>query len=807
MPVVYPLAICYLLGLVAASRWSWNPAVSACCAIAGAAMLLSAQGRRGRAFLAGLCLAGFFCAVLAFHIDARIYEAIPMRRHIEQSQAAGRRLCAVRGVARTAPLVQDGRARFDLHAQSVRSSSGEWNPMPGRLRVVMPEGAPAPRVGDILQLEGSLSNLERLDPDVAAGLRRRHVAGFLFPHPAAPRERLGDAPVFFLFRLGETLRMRIGAVYTTRLGEPYAAVMGRMAFGQAWRTPRELYDAFRRAGTVHVLVVSGLHVSVLLGAFLWIAFLWKNNPWISLAVLAPGLLVFFAMTGGGPSVTRAVIMGLVFLAALAAGREYHALPSLCWAGLFMMCADPHAPFQAGAQMSFLACLGIMLGYPRLAPLIPSGWPRAARWVARTLLVSLCAQIPLYPVVAWYFHKVSLVSIVSNVAAVPLAMAALVSGFALGVLGALWGGFAVVLAPVVKGLLWLLIGAVRIFAAMPFSDIVTARPSYLEIALYAAGACGAVMAADAWLKGRGRALTGWMLCACVGSVALAWSFAFRTPPKHARVTFFEVGQGDSALIEAPCGRGRAPVRVLVDGGGGPGEDAGPDAFDPGERVIAQALFRRGIARLDAVIATHPEEDHLDGLLWSLEHLRVGRMVDLGFDPGSAGYDRMRRAVASRRIPYTLAREGLVLRAGGCLLLEFLHPPREFLALAERNPNEVSTVFKMRFADKSVLFTGDIEDWAEEMLVQKAGNALRSDALKIPHHGSATSSSAALLDAVSPGLAVISAGRGNMYGHPHPAVIERLERRGVRVLRTNRHGDIELLLPRRGPVRTRTQFSGE
>jgi competence protein ComEC len=801
MPVVYPLAICYLLGLVAAAHWTWHPLLSVCGAAVGVAAMIAGSAKRERAFIAGLCAAGFFTACFMYHLDARMYESAPMRKHIEQRRS-GRNTAAVRGVVRTAAAEQGGRVRFDLQAQSLRTGPGAWCAMPGRLRVVLPPGAATPRVGDRVELEGALTGLERLDPDMAAGLRRRHVAGFLFVHPAVPVAHRGRARVFTLFRWGEALRLRIGKVYSDHMAEPYASVMGRMVFGRAWAVPHDVYDDFRNAGVVHVLVVSGLHVSVLLGAFLWFAFVWKYNPWVSFIILAPALVLFYAMTGGGPSITRAALMGLVFLAALAAGREYHALPSLFWAGLLMMCADPHAPFQVGAQLSFLACLGIILMYPRLAPLVPGSWHAGARWPLRLVLVSLCAQAPLYPLIAYCFHKVSIVSPISNLAAVPLAMAALVAGLLCGVLGAVWSGFAAVLAPAAQALLWLLVAVVRLFAQLPFSAVVTARPTLAQALLYAAAVGGSVMAVDAWRARRGSALTRWVLCAGMAGGLLAWGFVFEFPHAEARITFIDVGQGDSALIEAPCGRGRAPVRVLVDGGGGPTSvDA---AFDPGERIVGQTLFGRGITRLDAVIVTHPEEDHLNGLLWTLENAPVGRVVDLGYAPGDEGYERFRNAVRARDIPYMRGRDGLVLRAGDCLILEFLHPPAAFRGLAERNPNDVSLVFRMRFGDKAALFAGDIEGWAEDMLVSNHVSELRCDVLKTPHHGSATSSSAAFLDAAAPRLAVISAGRANVYGHPHEPVLARFKQRNIRVLRTDRHGDIDIFLPPERDLRVRTQF---
>ena len=797
MPIIYVLAASYFLGTVLAAGMGlglWPCAGGALAALA--CMALNARRRRVL-FMAGLCAAGFFVAVFMRQVDDRVYEAQPMHRLV---RSHGGELVRLWGVAMTVPEKRNGRVRFDMKVTHARTFPSRRKPCRGRVRVLLDDAPPNLEPGRRVSVEGTLSGLESLNPEAGAVLRAQDVAGYLFAHRAAPVRVTGRAPAFPPFLWGAALRARFNKVLETHVDEPYRNVLGRMTLGRAQPVPPELYDQFRDAGVVHVLVVSGMHVSLLLGIFLGLAYLWGRNRWITFAVLGLMLLVFYAMAGGGPSVTRAVIMGGVLLCAFTLGRDYNALPALCWAALALMIMNPHIVSSVGAQLSFLACLGIIILYPVVSPYAPPGpWWKPLRW----FLISICAQAPLYPAIAWHFHRVSLVSPISNIFVVPLMLASLPAALLLCVLGSAWSGFAVVLAPIARGLAWLMVTVVKLFAAVPQGAVVVARPALWEIALYAVAAGGAFLYVRLLTQKRASTAVWRLMAAGMAGGLLAWSFVLAPRDRDMRITFLDVNQGDSALIEAPCGRGRAPVRILVDGGSGPAP--GRDRFNAGERVVGRYLYSRGITRLDAVVLSHAEEDHLNGLLWVLENVHVGRVVDTGFDIGEPAYAQFRRIIRRRRIPFTRGREGLALAAGSCLRMDFIHPSPHHLSLGELNPNNISLVFRLRFGDKSALFTGDAEQWAEHLLAEKYGPRLRADVLKAAHHGSATSSTRWFLRTVRPELAVISAGRHNMYGHPHPAVLARLRKQGVRVLRTDLHGHVTVTLPPAGgAIHTRTQF---
>ncbi|MGH9391346.1 MAG: ComEC/Rec2 family competence protein, partial [Vicinamibacteria bacterium] len=280
----------------------------------------------------------------------------------------------------------------------------------------------------------------------------------------------------------------------------------------------------------------------------------------------------------------------------------------------------------------------------------------------------------------------------------------------------------------------------------------------------------------WKSARLRAAVAFLL-------ALGWLWLAVDGPLQRRlhptleILTLSVGHGDSHLIVFPDGR-----TALVDGG-----DGGGEGFDFGEKVVAPVLLRRGIRRLDYLIATHPDRDHIGGLFALLARIKVAELwiPDAVFESPLLAplIERAKRNGARIRL---LAR-GDPVGDVGAVRLEILHPPRE--GIVEASVNDLSLVIHLSYGAHSILFCGDIEKRAEISLIE-AGLPLRSTVLKIAHHGSRTSSTAEFLSAVSPSIALVSAGEGNRFGFPHAEVMRRLERRGIAILRTDRDGAIEI-----------------
>ncbi len=551
---------------------------------------------------------------------------------------------------------------------------------------------------------------------------------------------------------GDRFRARFEAAFAAAPADSRGAALGRaLVLGDGWRLPAEWRSGLRRAGLSHLLALSGLHVGLLAAAVYLLAAPLPGGPRRLLTVAAAG--AYLVIAGSRPSLVRAAVMALGLWAALGLGRPPLAVNTLAWLAAAMVVADPALAAEPGFQLTVAATGGILV----LSPLLVRSWPGLPHGVARPLAVTVGAQLATLPWALPAFHLLAPLAPLWNLLAVPWAALAVTGALGWGVLGAVWPGAAALVLPVLDLL------------ALP-CEALSRLPSGLAAVL--PSALGTPQSA-ALAVSLGRALT----AAGGARVRLPWLLAAatlltggRSPPPVPELAVLDVGQGESILVRD----GREAV--LVDGGGWrrPGI-AG--------RVLVPALARLGVRRLRAVALTHPDLDHCAGLEELAALLRV---AELWTAPGWGGEPCAGRLLVSPGLAIRYLWQGTVLRVGRWRLL-VLHPPP-----GDRRPgNDRSLVMLAEANGRRVLLTGDLEAAAERRLVAGHRAMLAGvDVLKVAHHGSRTSTTEALLEATEPRLALISAGVRNRYRHPAETVLARLQRRAVRVLRTDRHGMIRI-----------------
>jgi len=515
-----------------------------------------------------------------------------------------------------------------------------------------------------------------------------------------------------------------------------AALLAGLLLGERIGLPPEIDDAFRRAGVYHVLAVSGFNVA-LVASTAWTLLALARVPRRLTALGAIVVVLgFAAVVGTQPSVLRATVMAVLVLAALLLEREAAVLNSLALAALVILALRPNDLRDPGFQLSFAATAGIVL-----APV-----PRHP--VLAALAVSAAAQLAVLPIALAHFNQVSTIGVVANLAVVPLAGVATVLGLVAVAMAAASVFVAAWLFAATWPVLLLLRWSVMLAAAVPGAIVHLPAPGALAIALYV-GALAAGLAA--WhvrttRRRRARRLSLAAGALLVASALLTLWPALRPADGRLRVSLLDVGQGEAIVIEAPDGR-----VVLIDAGAG-----GPYRVDTGERVVAPFLWNRGILRLAAAVLTHADLDHAGGMAAVRERFRVDEAWD--GDP---------------------ARGPLAL--GGAVLWPL--PP------AVGGRNDSARVLRLDFGKVSVLLASDIEGPGERALVA-SGMALEAAVLKVPHHGSRTSSGPELLAAVRPVVAIVSVGVRNAYGHPDAGVLARLAAAGADVYRTDRDGAVLL-----------------
>lgn len=524
-----------------------------------------------------------------------------------------------------------------------------------------------------------------------------------------------------------------------------------------------LRDRFARAGLSHVLAISGLHVAVLAGVVLLLAGMVGASRNAAAVVAVVVTAAYMVLLGAPYSAVRATIQISLLLAARVLQRPSRPLGLLAAAALIILVADPAALLDVGFQLSFAALLGIITLAPRVQTALAFVRPRSLRSAVAVCVAASAATMPL---AAYHFGRVAPVGIVASLVAVPLVGLA-VPAVLLSLLASPFDGLGRFLA----GGAGLLLDALRTVAAgaaaVPLGHGYVTRATALALA---ALALFAVVGRTALARGARH-----RLAAVVLAVFMLWPVAAPWLDDGAvEIHMVDVGQGDAFAIRSPEHRW-----ILV--------DAGPrdERFDAGERRVVPYLLRHDAGHLSLLVLTHADADHIGGASAVLRALKVDAVMDPGLAAGRPLYLSTLASAERTRVRWVPARAGRELDFDGAVL-QVLYP-RTVLD-GTRDQNDVAVVFRLTYGRFSALFMADAPASVEASLVKQFGVGLQADVLKIGHHGSASSTSQALLDAARPGLALISVGRRNRFGHPAPSVLARLRRQSVRILRTDEVGSV-------------------
>jgi competence protein ComEC len=663
---------------------------------------------------------------------------------------------------------------YVLAVHRVAVDGGPAVPVAGRVRMTLHQYTTL-LPGDRLRVTGKLEAPPVFEGfDYRAYLERQDiVATMLFPRLEAEGV---DASRWFA-RTTALLRSNVEDALQRALPEPEAALAAGVAFGRDETLDPVVRDAFRDAGLAHVLAVSGSNVVVVAATVMAVATSFVRRQW-ALVPAAVSVVAYVCLAGLEPSTVRAGVMAGIFLLGAALGRQQSGLAALGAAAILMTAIHPATAANVGFQLSLAATGGLMAFGP---------WIRSGLDIARQRLplgaalpdvavqvaaISLAATVSTLPVTWFTFERISLVGPLANIVVEPVFAVAFFASLVVGLGGLAWEplGWAAGLAALYP--LRLMRTAGETAASVPYAAVDLPRVG-VDLAVVAGAAlfAAALMAYRRYaptvppraprradLAARRVAFVAAGSCCAVAVTALSL-LPLRTPGELL-VDVLDVGQGDAILITTPRGH-----RLLVDGG-------------PSGIVLARqlgAVMPHWERRIDAVLLTHAQEDHLAGLVDALRRYNVGETFETHATNTTISY----RLFEARSGQQTELAAGTSWEWDG-VLFEVLWPPAGETA---RNRNDLSIVLRVTYGEVRLLFTGDVERGAQAQLL--AAGTLGAHVVKVPHHGAATNAPG-LFDAVGAQVALISAGAGNRFGHPAQETLDSLVASGARVVRTDIHG---------------------
>ena len=573
---------------------------------------------------------------------------------------------------------------------------------------------------------------------------------------------------FSLRRIANIVKLKIEEIIDKSTYGDQNAILKALIIGMRGDITPETKQAFIDSGIIHVLAVSGLHVGYVTLVFYVIFGLLRFPPKTRTILTIITLFFYACIVDFKPSVVRAVIMASMVLFGKAFEKRSNIYNSLATAALIQTLVSPLQIFDIGFQLSFTAVFSIIYIYKNLNQKLDKLSKfdfnnKFVEGIKQLFLVSLSALLGTLPLTIYYFNRIPVISLLTNLFAIPL----------VGLIAAL--GFAQVILGYFSDIINICYGEIQMIL-IGFLEFLTKFTSRLPFAYFNIKSISINMVIYLYLllfailniektKIKKYLLFGIMISLNV----MVWKNVF-TEPKL-KITFFDVHQGDAIFFQFPKGK-----NMLI--------DTGDRTFrkNYAKLVILPYLQREGIDQIDILCLTHPHNDHIGGAPLLLKNLGINEIWEADIVAASKTYKEIHVLIDSLQIPIKKLHAGDVINFSKDIKLFCLHPSNIFLDQKSNNYNDYSTVFKLSHKDIDILLTGDAEYKSEEY-VSLWADFLNSEILKVPHHGSKTSSTEHFISYIKPEIAIISVGKGNKFKHPSKKIISRYKKLGTQIHRTD------------------------
>lgn len=569
------------------------------------------------------------------------------------------------------------------------------------------------------------------------------------------------------------IHQKFNNVYDTILPEKESSILKAMLLGDKKNLDNSIKEVYQKAGISHILAISGLHISILSG-FLWIilnhiGFNKKINSTIVLIILC----LYCIFTGNSVSTIRAVTMIGIVLIGTIIYKESDIYTSIGTAALILLLYQPLYLYDVGFQLSFGAVTGIIILSPILERVIHI--PKA---IKPYIISTLAATLVTYPIIAFHFNTISVVGLMVNIFVLPFV--AVLVGF--GLMAGIIGIFSIVLGKFICGIVYFTLILYEFICTIAtniiFSELLIGEPNIIIIAIYYIIVLIIVYYYYNIPKER-LAMKKYIISSI--TIFLIIGIVIMFIPKKLEIVYLDIGQGDSIAIHTPDNK-----NILIDGGGNIFKQLGE--ANTGTQTILPYLKYKGINSLDYVFVSHPDGDHILGIIEIIDYIKIKQIIvsennDIN---DNELFIILKNKADKYSIPIVKMGEKDVIDLKNNLYIKCLYPDENTYIDSYNNG---SLVICMEYNKRVFTFTGDIEKEAEYNISNKY-TKLYSDVLKVPHHGSKTSSTKELLNIVNPSVAIISSGRNNSYGHPHKEVIDRYKDINTIIYNTAEQGAITI-----------------
>ena len=644
--------------------------------------------------------------------------------------------------------------------------------------------------GDILRIEGNFEKGE-IDRNYKGFNYRRYlkqnkIYGIVFSKSEEIIDKRKD--INFIFeKINKAFNSQIDKLYK----DEYSGFMKGILIGNKNELDVQIENNFKTANISHILAISGLHISFIIIGVKFVLDKLINSKKIKSFILIIFFIFFWFITGKSISCMRACIMNILVILSSIFYRKNSFYISFIYSLIFIIVLNPYHIFSVSMWLSYLGTLGIVLLYNLFYKILNK--KLKSKFISKSFALSLSAQILIFPVMIYVFNIFSLNFFIANIVVSFFISYILAIGYISVFISFIFLPFAQVLVHIENLMLYIVFKTAEITSNLPFSKITLVTPSFIFIILYYI----LMFYFSIYFKNNKFKMLKVMLNLNF-RIIVKKLFIFITIiilisqiniiDFKLKIYFLDVGQGDCTLIRTPYGK-----NIIIDGG-----DGNSDKYDYGEKVVYPYLLDRRIKKIDYLVASHADSDHMGGLIYILENMKVEQIL-LGIQSQESNQLKDLIDIANKKkVKIIILKAGDEIKIDKDIRIKVLFPIKNNLIL-ENSLNNNSLVFKLKYNNFSMLFTGDIEEIAENELINLYKDNLKSTILKIAHHGSKSSSSKEFLKSVSPQIAVIGVGKKNKYGHPNEEVLLRLKNYGINIYRTDESGEIEIEVKENGEYR--------